>query len=269
MVNHLPIMFIEAETCGEAWEEALKVVWLNGIEIKHHYPDKLSREASVLINISNPLKEPRFSKKDYICVTMFLTGPDKKKPYSEKQYVKDIIYGDMDFRVLEGLESYTYHERMFRWGLIQAQHQKILKDKNKPIIKIFDSIKNEFKADEGIDQIEMLIEKANKEPNSRKLQVITWEPYKDLIISGTPCLQRIWIRIIKEKYMVFETHWRSRDLFKAWGANVLGFTEFANWLAGKLNLELVQYVDFSNSLHIYKNDYKQVENLIEYFNRLK
>ncbi|NVM55631.1 MAG: hypothetical protein HWN66_18170 [Candidatus Helarchaeota archaeon] len=264
MVTQLPILYVEAETCGEAWEKAVEAVWYNGLEIEQHYSDEFSKEASVLINITNPLKEPRFSRKDFISVTMFMTGPDKKKPYREKQYVRDLIDGDMDHRVLEGIESYTYHERLFCWGLVQPKHLALLKEKKKPLVKIFDSItQKEFKVEDGINQLEMLIKKAKEEPISRKLQVTTWEPHKDLVISGAPCLQRIWIRIIEQKYMVFETHWRSRDLYKAVGANILGFTEFAKWLAERLNLEFVQYVDFSNSLHIYKSDYDQVERHFE------
>ena len=52
--------------------------------------------------------------------------------------------------------------------------------------------------------------------------------------------------------------WRSRDLYKAWPANCVGFTEVGKWLAERLELEFVQYVDFSNSLHIYKSDYDEV-----------
>ncbi|MHA1265658.1 MAG: thymidylate synthase [Candidatus Helarchaeota archaeon] len=270
MIKQLPVIFIEAETCGEAWEKAVEAVWYKGIEIEQHYSDELSKEATVLINVTDPLKEPRFSRKDFISVSMFLTGPDKKKPYREKQYVRDLIDGDMDHRVLEGIESYTYHERMFTWGLVQPKHLELLQARKKPFIKIIDSItQQEFKINDGINQIEMLIEKAKNEPISRKLQVTTWEPHKDLIISGAPCLQRIWIRIIDQKYMVFETHWRSRDLYKAWGANVLGFTEFAQWLANRLNLQLVQYVDFSNSLHIYKSDYDQVARHFEIIEKRK
>ncbi len=264
MVTHLPILFVEAETCGEAWEKAVEAVWYKGLEIEQHYTDQYSKEASVLVNVTNPLKEPRFSRKDFISVSMFMTGPDKKKPYREKQYVRDLIDGDMDHRVLEGIESYTYHERLFCWGIIQPKHLELLKENKKPLVKIYDMItQREFKVDEGINQLEMLIEKAKEEPISRKLQVTTWEPHKDLVISGAPCLQRIWIRIIDQKYMVFQTMWRSRDLYKAWSSNVLGFTEFAKWLASRLDLEFIQYVDFSNSLHIYKSDYDQVERHFE------
>jgi thymidylate synthase (methanogen type) len=268
LVKQLPILFVEAKTCGEAWEKAVEAVWYNGIEIEQHYEDELSKEASVLVNITNPLKEPRYSRKDLISVTMFMTGEDRKKPYREKQYVRDLLDGDMDFRVLEGIESYTYHARLFKWGLTQPKHLELLKEKKKPLMKIVDGVtQQEFKEDEGINQLEMLIEKAKEEPISRKLQAITWQPHKDLLISGAPCLQRVWIRIIEKKYMVLETHWRSRDLYKAWGPNSVGFTEVGKWIAKKLSLEFVQYVDFSNSLHIYKSDYDEVARHFEIINK--
>ncbi len=259
MVKQLPILFVEAETCGEAWEKAVEAVWYNGIEIEQHYEDELSKEASVLVNITNPLKEPRYSRKDLISVTMFMTGEDRKKPYREKQYVRDLLDGDMDHRVLEGIESYTYHERIWNWGAVQPKHQELLKEKKMPVIKLFDTqTGTEFKPTDGINQMAMLIQKAREESISRKLQVTTWQPQKDLVISGAPCLQRLWIRIIEDKYMVIETTWRSRDLYKAFPANLVGFTEVGRWLAEKLDIEFVQYVDFSNSLHIYKSDYDQV-----------
>ena len=264
MVSQLPVLMIEAETCGEAWEKAVEAVWYNGLEVEQHYMDEWSKEATVLVNVKNPLAEPRFSRKDFVSVTMFMTGADKKKPYREKQYVRDLIDGDMDSRVSEGIESYTYHERLCSWGLIQPKHLELLQQKNLPQMKLFDGItQEEFDMKQGINQIEMLIQKAKEEPISRKLQVVTWEPHKDLMISGAPCMQRIWIRILEQKYMVFEVSFRSRDLYKAFGANVLGLTEFAKWLADRLDLEFVQYVDFSSSLHIYKSDYDQVERHFE------
>ena len=264
MVSQLPVLMIEAETCGEAWEKAVEAVWYNGLEVEQHYMDEWSKEATVLVNVKNPLAEPRFSRKDFVSVTMFMTGADKKKPYREKQYVRDLIDGDMDSRVSEGIESYTYHERMFTWGLVQPKHLEMLQQKNLPLMKLFDGIsQEEFDVHQGINQIEMLIQKAKEEPISRKLQVVTWEPHKDLMISGAPCMQRIWIRILEQKYMVFEVSFRSRDLYKAWGPNSIGLTEFAKWLAERLDLEFVQYVDFSSSLHIYKSDYDQVERHFE------
>lgn len=267
-MNRLPILLVEAETCGEAWEKTLEAVWNKGLEIEQHYKDKMSKEASVLVNITNPLKEPRFSRKDFISVSLFLTGEDKKKSYREKKYVKEVMDGTIDHRVTEGIESYTYHERLWKWGTIQPKHEQLLKEKFGKLLRFCDPHSKEKldwmnKEMVGINQIKMLLQKAKEEPISRKLQVTTWQPHKDLLISGSPCLQRIWIRIIEGKYLVMETHWRSRDLFRAWGSNVLAMTELGKWIAEELDLEFTQYTDFSNSLHIYKGSYKDVEQYFE------
>jgi thymidylate synthase (methanogen type) len=259
----LPVICVNAETCGEAWEKTVEAVWYQGLDIEQHYKDKMSKEASVILNISDPLKEPRFSRKDTISVSMFMTGPDKKKPYREKEYVCDLIDGTMDYRVTEeGKESYTYHERFARWGAEQPAHEKLLQDLRKPHLRFVQNGEM-LRNFEGIDQIQMLIQKAKQESISRKLQITTWQPHKDLLISGAPCLQRLWFRIIKDKYMVAESHWRSRDLFNAVGANMVGVTELCKWIAEQLNVQLVQYTDYSNSLHLYAKSYPEVERFLE------
>jgi thymidylate synthase (methanogen type) len=275
--NQMPVISITAETCGEGWEKALEAVWVSGVDAEQHYDDKTSKEATVIVNVTNPLKEPRFSKRDHISTAMFLMGKEKKKPYRGKSYVQEMIDGTMDDRVKKGIESYSYHERLFSYGIPQPKHEDHLFDNEKPRMLFY---KNQYHgADDafstdlgkydcfgklhelrgGIDQIANLIAKAKAEPISRKLQAITWQPHKDMYVSGTPCLQRIWIRIIKGKYMVLEAIWRSRDLFKAFGANCVAITELGAWIARSLNLEFTQYVDISNSLHIYASDYSDVE----------
>ncbi len=53
------------------------------------------------------------------------------------------------------------------------------------------------------------------------------------------------------------THWRSRDLYKAWFMNVFALTDVQARLAGRLAERLGapvapgRYVDVSDSLHIY------------------
>jgi thymidylate synthase (methanogen type) len=265
----LPVILVEAETCGEAWEKTLKEVWIKGLEIQEPY-EGVSKEATVTVNVLNPLAEPRFSRKDFVSVAMFLMGDNKKRTYREKQYVRDLIDGDMDFRVREGIEAYTYHERLFNYGLVNPKHRKLLISKGLPFLRFFDPKTKEYlSGDEGINQMEYLIRKAMEQPISRKLQVTTWEPHKDLIIKGAPCLQRIWIRIIEERDMVFQTFWRSRDLYKAFGSNVFGMVELAKWLAERLNLRFIQYVDVSSSLHIYSSDFEAVTRHFEVIQKRK
>jgi thymidylate synthase len=207
-IPHLPVFYITAETCGEAWEKAVEAVWYNGLEVEQHYMDEWSKEATVLINVTNPLTEPRFSRKDFVSVTMFLTGEDKHKPYREKQYVKDVLDGDMDYRVSEGIESYTYHERLCKWGMKNPKHEELLKEKSAMKMELINpkyaEPNNKMLPDEGIDQIALMIQKACEEPISRKLQVVTWEPHKDLLISGAPCYDKETEVLTKHGWKLFQ-----------------------------------------------------------------
>ena len=53
------------------------------------------------------------------------------------------------------------------------------------------------------------------------------------------------------------THWRSRDLYKAWFMNAYAFTELQKKIAGEISkkigkeVSVGRYCDISDSLHIY------------------
>ena len=77
-------------------------------------------------------------------------------------------------------------------------------------------------------------------------------------------IEEAWITKVEKQIDVLDLEFVLLCIiFKKEEIKVLGLTEFAKWLADRLNLELVQYVDFSNSLHIYKSDYDQVERHFE------
>ncbi|MBN2157376.1 MAG: hypothetical protein JW776_15125 [Candidatus Lokiarchaeota archaeon] len=117
-----------------------------------------------------------------------------------------------------------------------------------------------------INQINQIIEKLQGSPNTRRAQAITWRPYSDIISDDPPCLQRLYFRI-KNKKLMLQTTWRSRDLFKAWEANVNAMIRIQKYVADELHdalgLEIGEYVDFSNSLHIYGRDIKDVKEVLE------
>ncbi|MHA1831909.1 MAG: thymidylate synthase [Candidatus Helarchaeota archaeon] len=244
--NHqLPILHIEAKTLGEAWIKTLHAVWKYGKFMPNHYEEAPSKEASVIVNVTDPLSEPKIHQADAIAL--------KCCKLDGGSYIKEIIEGTLDSKVDEGHLSYTYHRRLQSWGKSVPKHSEILKKLGIPFCEFED----------GIDQIQFLIEKAKEESISRKLQITTWIPWKDLKISGAPCLQRLWFRIVNDESLILETAWRSRDLFKAWGSNVNGMVALGKLIADKLGLELIQYVDFSNSLHIYGSDFEEVTKIFQ------
>ena len=59
-----------------------------------------------------------------------------------------------------------------------------------------------------------------------------------------------------------QTTWRSRDLFRAWEANVNGMIRIQQKIAFELGVEMGHYLDFSNSLHIYGNTISEVNDML-------
>ena len=116
-----------------------------------------------------------------------------------------------------------------------------------------------------INQIDYIVNKLREKPYSRRAQAITWRPLVDPFHIDPPCLQRIFMRI-KEGKLLMQTTWRSRDLFRAWEANVNGMIRIQKIVADKLGVEVGHYLDFSNSLHIYGNTISEVKDIL---NRMK
>ncbi len=113
-----------------------------------------------------------------------------------------------------------------------------------------------------INQIDYIIQKLKENPNTRRAQAITWRPYIDPYSKDPPCLQRIFMRI-KNGKLIMQTTWRSRDLFKAWEPNVNGMIRIQKYIADELRIETGEFIDFSNSLHIYGKDLKEAEELLD------
>jgi thymidylate synthase (methanogen type) len=114
----------------------------------------------------------------------------------------------------------------------------------------------------NVNQIECIIQKLKQEPYSRRAQAITWRPLVDPFHSDPPCLQRIYMRI-KDDQLIMQTTWRSRDLFRAWEANVNGMIRIQKYVADQLNVDVGHYLDFSNSLHIYGNTFDEVKDMLK------
>jgi thymidylate synthase (methanogen type) len=113
-----------------------------------------------------------------------------------------------------------------------------------------------------INQIKYIVKKLKESPYSRRAQAITWRPLVDPFHIDPPCLQRIYMRIKNEK-LIMQTTWRSRDLFRAWEANVNGMIRIQKYVADELNVGIGHYLDFSNSLHIYGNTIDEVKDMID------
>lgn len=250
-VRDIPVLSITADSLPEAWEKTVLAVWDNGIEICTQYDkseDKPSKDATVMVTVKRPFAEPRIHKN-------FPGGPTELE-----SYLQEVINGIHDHWIdpSAGKWTYTYHERIFSYCPVED-----LKNPNTP------------KPFRKVDQVQYIIDNLVKTFYSRRAQAITWMPTADPQTNDPPCLQRIWCRLVEtsdgEYALNMNTHWRSRDLYKAWFMNVYAMTELQKIIAEKIAekidkaVQVGRYVDISDSLHIYgsyfDNAAKEVEKM--------
>ncbi|MHA2288276.1 MAG: thymidylate synthase [Promethearchaeota archaeon] len=315
------VIFISQKTVRDAWLSALAQVLYNGDDIRTEYDkeeDHPSKDATVLIEIENPMSEP-ISRKDKIIRFKSKYG-NSFEAYGcmadtyligsiQSGYIEEIMEGVNDHYLWESDTSfpYSYHDRIYNYTPYSLEdsihvnydlefvdnnfvkkHKKLLKagkvnTSDGSVIwnlkHLVDFNLNKKIADQvgiqkipievinfpKIDQIEYIIRKLKEKPYSRRAQAITWRPLVDPFHIDPPCLQRIYMRIKDEK-LHMQTTWRSRDLFRAWEANVNGMIRIQKYVADQLGLEMGHYLDFSNSLHIYGNTISEVKDM---FSRMK
>jgi len=194
--GNIPVLTIIEDTIPRAYERAIREVWEKGISVHTEYDrpeDPPSKDASVLIVVKNPFGQPRFHRS-------FADGLG-----GLAEYVQEVVHGAHDYwvkpveEILKGQESedtrwtYTYHERLFEYRI----EEKV------------------------VNQIGYIIDKLSETAYTRRAQAITWNPKLDPPTDDPPCLQRLWGRLCEDgsRWIMFfnmNTHWRSRDLFKAW-----------------------------------------------------
>ncbi|MHC4913434.1 MAG: thymidylate synthase [Planctomycetota bacterium] len=233
----IPAIFVTADCLPEAWEKAVLAVWDHGLEIKTQYDksqDPPSKDATVMVTITNPLAEPRIHKN-------FPGGPAELEAYRQ-----EVVSGIHDHWIdpVAGKWTYTYHERLFAYCPVEDIRNP---DSPKPFRKV--------------NQIQYIIDKLAQTAHTRRAQAITWMPTADPQTDDPPCLQRIWCRLVSgddgELSLDMNTHWRSRDLYKAWFMNVYAVTDLqriiTDQISKKINkpVKVGRYVDISDSLHIY------------------
>ncbi len=236
-VGNVPVIAVDAGCLPEAWEKAVIAVWENGIDVATQYDkpsDKPSKDATVMVSVADPFAEPRIHKN-------FPGGPEELESY--RQEVVDGIH-DHWIDPAAGKWTYTYHERMNAYSPVENIRDA---DSPKPFM--------------AVDQIQYIIDSLADCHFTRRSQAITWMPTADPKTDDPPCLQRVWCRLVADgsggMKLNMNTHWRSRDLYKAWFMNAYALTNLQQIMAAKISEKIGmavgvgRYVDISDSLHIY------------------
>ncbi len=240
----VPTINVNASCLPEAWEKAAVAVWEQGLTIKTQYDkpdDPPSKDATVMITIADPFNEPRIHKN-------FPGGPEELESYRQ-----EVVAGIHDHWIdpAAGKWTYTYHERLNAYTPVEDLRDA---DSRRPF--------------PTVDQIQYIIDALSDCSHTRRAQAITWMPSCDPQTDDPPCLQRIWCRLIQEGdgfSLNMNTHWRSRDLYKAWFMNAYALTDLQRIIAAQIaekigaSVRVGRYVDISDSLHIYGSYFTNAE----------
>ena len=245
----IPVIVITADCLPQAWEKAVLAVWDKGLKTKTQYDkpqDPPSRDATVVITVTNPFAEPRIHKN-------FPSGPAELESYR-----LEVVSGIHDHWIdpAAGKWTYTYHQRLRAYCPVED-------------IRVAGSPKPFGQ----VDQIQYIIDSLSEVNHTRRAQAITWMPTADPETDDPPCLQRIWCRLVAGDAGKFSlnmnTHWRSRDLYKAWFMNAYAFTDLQRIIADEISRKIDRpvtvgrYVDISDSLHIYGSYFDEVSVEVE------
>jgi thymidylate synthase len=262
-MNGIPVLHVEADCIARAWEESLVLLYKRGCDIKTQYDkpdDPPSKDATMLITITDPLKEPMIHKD-------FPGGPEDLQ-----EYVMEVCEGIKDHLVRDTRDpgdtrwEYTYHQRLFAYQV--------------PTLP-------------PIDQIETLCRKLAKTPYTRRAQAVTWMVWEDNDCYDPACMQSIWCRIVEESRsqevekpntdlpnsstldsrlldfsaprLCMNVRFRSNDAYKAAFMNIFALVQLQLKIAKRVSelsgrtIDVGRYCHLADSYHLYGSYFQEFE----------
>ena len=120
----------------------------------------------------------------------------------------------------------------------------------------------------AIDQIEENINHLAINPQSTRAVMVVWDGQHDPISSNPPCLNHIWVRIVKGKLALTAT-FRSHDIYSAWVHNAMALSALQRTIMHGINakgnhkFKMGPLVIVSQSCHIYKDCWQLADKVIE------
>ncbi|MCL4176578.1 MAG: hypothetical protein KJ072_02370 [Verrucomicrobia bacterium] len=237
-MNGIPVLHVEADCIARAWESSLVELRRRGCVIQTEYDkpeDPPSRDATMLITITDPLSEPMIHKD-------FPGGPIELQ-----EYVMEVCEGIKDHLVRNPDDpadtrwEYTYHQRLFAYrapGL------------------------------DPVDQIERVCQKLAQTPHTRRAQAITWKVWEDNDCYDPACLQSIWCRILEQDgvpVLSMNVRFRSNDAYKAAFMNIFALVQLQQRIAAQIAerrghpIRVGRYCHLADSYHIYGSNLREFE----------
>ena len=243
----IPVLRARGKSIAEAWEDALTVLWDNGIEMETSYDIEPntgikfppSKDAMMTIVVEEALAEPRLH--------IALEGG----PAELAGYKLEVVDGIKDHWVKRSPSdktwSYTYHGRLASYGDKMNFASTKPREGGDPWVILsyaFDGCDWEGDQYGGytthvrrheeiapFDQIQHIVDTLVEAPFSRRAVASTAFPPADARVDDPPCLREIVCRGYYDGGTLkvdMHTHWRSND---AWGASLFNMYALTELLA--------------------------------------
>jgi thymidylate synthase len=238
LMKGIPILHVEGDCIARAWELSLVALHERGCNLKTEYDkpeDPPSKDATMIITITDPLREPMIHKD-------FPGGP-----LELQEYVMEVCEGIKDHLVRDPNDpkdtrwEYTYHQRLFQY---------------------------EAPTGGRFDQIEIACQKLAKTPHTRRAQAITWKVWEDNECYDPACMQSIWGRLIEEQgqhVLSMNVRFRSNDAYKAAFMNIFALVQLQQRMAARIGalmgrpVVVGRYCHMVDSYHIYGSYFREFE----------
>jgi len=241
---------VEAQTLGEAWEKAVRLMMERGYERFVQAPEyqTWTKDAPMFIMVKDPMAEPRISPKSQMDMEM------------AKEYAKNYMHGMP--KEQENSFDYTYYARLRHYPdcPIRACIPAVTTDEEAQAF--VDKYSGGKCIVRRIDQVEMAIETFKKDPSRRSVVMHTWIPLRDLAKftperkeTSSPCLVLVHPQIAEGK-LHFNVVMKTNDLFNAWPGNAYAFTELQRHMAERIGVGVGHYTHFSVSMQVYADMYE-------------
>lgn len=237
----------EGETIPEVYWKALNSVEKLGFPLRTQYDrkdndgefiDPPGKDLRVVNRIFNPFEEPRYPILSFCergaYIAEFLGAKDHLViPYAE--LLEKINRGE-EFEATQW--PYCYHGRFAAYPTVSGT----------------------------LDQLEIILDKISEDISTKNAIASTRVPEIDLFMKeDQPCLGQIQLLAEENDFGIIVLNmiarWRSRDLYKAWGDNLIGITNLFSALARRLSDKTERrvvtgwYAEDNGSLHFYGQDY--------------
>jgi len=237
-MSGIPVLSVEGDCIARAWENSLVALYRSGCTLRTQYDkpdDPLSRDATMLITVHEPLAEPMIHR-------------DFPGGFEELQeYVMEVCDGIKDHLVRDPNDpedtrwEYTYHQRLFRYEVPSLA---------------------------PIDQIERLCRQLAEAPHTRRAQAVTWKVWEDTACYDPACLQSVWCRITPEgdqAVLNMNVRFRSNDAYKAAMMNIFALVRLQQKIAARIadlsgrTVRLGRYCHVADSYHVYGSNLREFE----------